>query len=245
MQENILYMRGPFPFGPPGIPDDLIRDTKVLLDIDAALISAARDELQAYPGFLDRRTVESILGSYLEDAESCKALARLITGVDTLLAGAGLSIENLLSLIEGGLRDEENQQKDLLSPQEFAVLRDRLPLIAGPYPGRLRQAKARRLSEATGLPLEKIEIICDLRPVFDKDREVVEGIIPYTTLRIVCKGVDGLPVAMDAVLSHEDVVQLAKASEDAKKKLAKLHELMQEKDLSIPSIAITRKGAET
>ena len=77
-----------------------------------------------------------------------------------------------------------------------------MSIVIKPYPGLHRQAKAQKLSEATGLRLEHLEIICDLRPVFDDERESVEGVIPYT---IVCLGSDGLPVAMETILSQADV----------------------------------------
>lgn len=245
MRETILYVRGPLPFGPEfGVPDDLIRDAKTLLDLDAEVITSIREELHGFSGFLDRKTIEGILRSRIEDAESCRRLARLITGVDDRLRATGQSVVEFLSVIESWLANEENQRKELLSAEEFQEVQRRLPLVVGPFPGQERQAKAERLSQTTGLPLEKIDIICDLRPVFDKGRDAVEGIIPYTTLRIVCKGADGLPVALEAILSQDDVAQLAKASSDAKKKLAGLRQLMQEKKLPIPRIAMTMEGGE-
>jgi len=245
MRDTIVYMRGPLPFGPEfGVPDDLIRDAKLLLDLDPQVIGSVRDELQAFPRFLDRKTTESVLRSLIDDGEFCHKLARLISGVDDRLRTTGQSVEEFLSVIERWLADEGNQRKGLLSEGEFQEVQRRLPLVVGPFPGHERQAKAERLSQTTGLPLEKIEIICDLRPVFDKGRDTVEGIIPYTTLKIVCKGPDGLPVALEAILSQDDVAQLAKASADAKKKLAGLRQLMQEKKLPIPRVAMTIEGDE-
>ena len=111
-----------------------------------------------------------------------------------------------------------------------------------PYPGLNRQAKAQRLSEATGLRLENVEIICDLRPVFDNERESVEGVIPYTILRIVCIGADGLPVAMETILTQAEVGELAKKSEAAVKKLDRLRALLAEKELPIPPVTMVKKG---
>ena len=245
MPETVLYIRGALPFGPEyGVPDGLIRDAKILLNIEPDVISSIRQELHSFPGFLDRETIERILHSHIDDEESCRSLARLIAGIDDRLRATGQTVENFFALIEAWRADENNQQKDLLSEEELHELRERLPLIVGPFPGSERQAKAERLAEATGMPLEKIEIICDLRPVFDQGRDTVEGIIPYTTLRIVCKGADGLPVALESILSYDDVTQLAKASADAKKKLKKLRQLVQEKELPIPCVGMTLEGDE-
>lgn len=243
MRESVFYIRGQFPFGPEfGIPDGLIRDAKTLLALETGQIEAVRRELEAFPGFLDRKKTEELLASVTEDRRTCSALARLIVNLDRRLRATGQAVDQLLSDIGEWLKDEGNQRKGLLSESEFKEVKARLPLLLRAFPGLERQAKAERLSQATGLPLEKIEIICDLRPVFDKEREQVEGMIPYTTLRIVCKGADGLPVALDAVLSQQDVSQLAKASANAEKKLARLRDLLAEKQMPVPRTDMTMEA---
>ena len=243
MREGVLYMRGAFPFSiPPGIPDGLIRDAKVLLGIDEEVLTAVRGDLEAFAGFLDKRAIKGVLTSRVQNSDACEALTRLIAGIDSRLRALGQTPKSFLSQIDDWLNEKENHAKGLLSREEFDQLKPRLSTLIQPYPGLNRQAKAERLSEATGLPLEKIDIICDLRPVFDESRERVEGIIPFTTLKVVCKGVDGLPVAIEAILTQQDVVQLANASAEAKKKLARLRGLLQEKELPVPSVDMTMEG---
>ena len=87
-----------------------------------------------------------------------------------------------------------------------------------------------------------MEIICDLRPIFDDKRESVEGVIPYTILRIVCIGADGLPVALEAILTQAEVGELAKKSEAAVKKLDRLRALLAEKELPIPPVRMVKEG---
>jgi len=244
MADPVLYIRG-FPLGAePGIPDGLIRDARRLLDVEACEIEALSDHLETFAGFLDRRELEEVLGSHIGDPKIRDALGRLIVNVDHRLRIADQSVEQLLQQMEAWLAHEENQKKGLLSQNEFEQLKPRLALVLRRFPGLDRQAKAERLSEATGLPLQKIEIICDLRPVFDKDRDHVEGMIPYTTLRIVCTGVDGLPVLFEATLTQGDVTQLAKASADATKKLANLRELLRQKQVAVPSVEMTKEDTD-
>jgi hypothetical protein len=243
MAETVLYVRGPFPFGPEfGIREELIRDAKVLLGIEPELLKSAAESLRAYPGFLDHRATQDVLCSLIGDEDACRAVTRVVVNVDKILRASSQSLSRLLSDEVRWLGTEGSQPKERLSRSEFDGLRERMPLIIQRFPGLDRQAKAQRLAEATGLPLERIDIICDLRPVFDRDREQVEGVMPYTALKIVCKGVDGLPVTLEAVLSHRDVAQLAKASSEAEKKLARLRELLNEKDLRIPHVDMTAEG---
>jgi hypothetical protein len=86
-----------------------------------------------------------------------------------------------------------------------------------------------------------VEIICDLRPVFDNERESVEGVIPYTILRIVSIGADGLPVAMETILTQAELGELAEKSEAAVKKLDRLRALLAEKELPIPPVTMVKK----
>ncbi|MDQ3330993.1 MAG: hypothetical protein M3552_10110 [Planctomycetota bacterium] len=235
-------MRGAFPLGhEPRLPDSLVADAKAALHLEADSLPLIQSDLSRYPGFIDRETLRSLLTPYASEQGVVKSLVRLIPHVDDRFRTLEQNVEHLLKQLEEWWKDEANQQKNILAPGDLEELQRRLPYLLSPIPGLARQAKAERLSQATGLPLEKIEVICDLRPIFDAKHEVIEGMIPFTTLRIVCKGVDGLPVAIDAMLSAQDVDQLATASTDAKKKLQKLRGLLEEKKVPVPSIDATKQ----
>jgi len=240
MRDTILYVRGPFG-GKIAISGGFIKDAKILLDLDINQINAIRDDLRAFPGFLDREKLSDIVHTYVEDERSCGRLARFIMAVDKKLRTTEQNVHHLMSSVQKWLDGKENQKKPLLSREQFEELQQRLPLLIQPFSGLSRQAKAERLSEATGLPLEDVQIICDLRPVFDEERECVEGMIPFTTLRVVCKGVDGLPVALEAVLSRTQVSELLTKATAAEKKLSRLEELLSKKDLPVPWIALTKQ----
>lgn len=242
MRDTIFYIRGPFPFGVEvGISDGLIEDAKILLDLDINQINSIREDLIAFSGFLDSGRLLEILHTYVEDEGFCGRLSHFIAAVDGKLRATGQDVSHLTSSIEKWLDEEENQPKELLTRDQFEELRERLPLLIEPFSGLSRQAKAERLSEATGQPLEDIQIICDLRPVFDEERECVQGVMPFTTLKVVCKGIDGLPVAMETILSRSQVSELLKKATAAEKKLSGLEKLLSEKDLAIPSIGITKQ----
>lgn len=234
MPETVFYLRG----FPPGfalpISDGMIRDAKIILGLEPEKIEAICRKIQDYPGFLNREALEELLTPHFTDKEIPRGLARFITAIHEGLREAEQTVEQFIANIENWLGEEENKEKGLLSQEEIAELRNRLPLVLQSFAGLERQAKARHLSEATGQPLEKIEIICDLRPVFDETREVIEGMFPYTTLKVICKGVDGLPVTLEAILSEKDVAGLAEASALAKKKLGKLQEHLAQKEIRMP-----------
>ena len=228
----------------PGIPDGLIRDARVLLDFEESQLEAIREDLNKFPGFLEGTELESRLRSHVRDEESCRRLARLIGVADDRWRQLDHDVSHIIGQVEKWLADVTNQKKGLLSQEEFQTLRKRLPIIIQRYPALDRQAKAESLAEATGQPLQKLELICDLRPVFDKARDKVEGMIPLTILKVVCTAVDGLPIAMEAILSEKDVARLAKATADAQRKLQKLRALVTNTGIPIPSTDLTRQSDE-
>lgn len=243
MRDTIIYMRGPFPPLPPGVtPERLLRDAKVILRLAPSSLDSLRHDLDTYPGFVDRATIEQIFRQRVPDGDLAGILANFITQVNDYLRVTQQDVNDLVRQFESWLADETNQQQQVVTEEEFRELKRRLTLLIRPVPGLSRQLKAERVSAALGQPLERIELICDLRPVFDDDHEVVEGMIPLTTLRVVCKGADGLPTSLETVLSEKDVDSLAKAASDAKKKLEKLRRFLDQVHVPMPSVELTRRS---
>jgi hypothetical protein len=240
MPETVIYMRGSFPFGQEFSPR-LILDAKELLSVEVDVLRALAAELDAYTGFLDKQALGEIIAHYIPDADKRKHLTRLIGGLDERLRTTKQSLDSLVAEIRDRA-DEDEERKKILSPGDIEELAARLPLIIKPYPSLRRQGKAKRLAGVTGQALEELEIICDLRPIFDPDRTEVEGVVPLTTLKVVCKGVDGLPVAMEAILTEKQVHNLAEKAQAAERKLERLRELLAKKSLTIPSIEMTERG---
>jgi hypothetical protein len=240
MPETVFYMRNAFPFIGRGIPDGLLSDAKVLLELQTDQIGALVAELGSIKTFLDRATFNSIVKSFVPNDQQAQRLGRLILHMDESLRQTDWGLDGLFSRLAEAMESPESKEKPL-PPHEFDELKRRLTIVVKPYLGLKMQAKAKRLSEVTGQRLEQLEIICDLRPVFDDNREVVEGMIPLTILKIVTTGADGLPIAMEAVLSQCEVAELAKKSEAALKKLGRLQTLLAEKNISIPQIPIVKE----
>lgn len=241
--DAVLYMRGRFPFEVGNtISSEILVNLRVLLAVDDSQLAAIAQELESFSSFLDRRTVELIVGNQGIVESQASALVQLIISTDRLLREAEGTKEQLLSRIAGFARNEENKRLGQWSEDDISQMLSRLQIIMRPYSGLALQAKAQRLSEATGTQLERLEVICDLRPIFDENRERIQGVIPFTILKVVCKGVDGLPVSFEAILSARQVDELANKAIAANKKLDRLRELLADKILSVPSLDITLKG---
>jgi hypothetical protein len=240
MRDTVLYMRGPVPFGlDAGISSALVRDARVFLELSKEQLEQCGSDLRNHDGFLDRAALELLFAARIENKEHVHRLARFISAIDTRFRRFGENASVLVPKIRDWLSQQEGEDAKLLSNDDLVALEQLLPVLLHPFPGLNRQAKAERLSKATGLPLEDIQLICDLRPVFDEDHANVEGMMPYTTLRIVCEGPDGLPLCLESVLTRKQVALLLDRVREADKKLTVLLRMLENARMPVPSTFLT------
>ena len=244
MNESVFYFRGPFPFGPENkITKQMVRDAKILVEIPKENLDSMHGDLLGQSDFVDPKRLAQILGRHLGDAAKARRLARFISVSRNQQRITNRTIEEWVERIEAWTASDENKNENLLSEDDLDVLKHRLPMFLGPMPCLERQAKAERLANITGHPLENLQIICDLRPIFDDTRESVEGMIPYTILKVVCTGEDGMPLSLEAILSETDVDRLAEGAEKAKKKLAGIRATLKEAGIDVPVTDLTNREA--
>ncbi len=244
MGDQVFYFRGQFPGVNVEIPKKLVTDAKHVLDLEEEELEGICTALEAHAGFLDRESIEETIRAIVGSDDVSRPLARMIAELQTRFALPGQDVAQLIADIERWAKDEENQAEEILSAADVELLKNRLPRLLRTYPGIGRQRKARRLAAAIGNPLEDVQILCDLRPVFDEDRVVVQGIVPYTTLRIVCKEVDGLPVAHEAILSEKQVGDLVRKAQAAETKLATVREFLNVGNVPIPTTRLTEREGD-
>jgi hypothetical protein len=239
MAEKVaFYFRGPTPSLE--ISEAFVRDLKIVLDLPVENLRRIGDELAGYGGFLSAKTRDEIISRCLEN-DSKDVSSRLVRAIrfgELLQRRDQDRKANLLSQLEQWQQREENSET-VLTSEEFLQLKDRLPLVIREYPSRLRQEKAERLAEATGLRADSIDLICDLRPVLDDSRSQIIGFIPITTLRVVASGVDRFPISFETILSAKDVQDLLKTAEFAVKKLNTLGEFAAQSRIRIPAVGLT------
>lgn len=239
MAENTaFYVRAALP--ELGISEPFVKDLKVLLSLPEEVLHQVGEELANYPGFLSSRIQKDIISNNpnILSKDVALKLAEIVRfGEAYLRRNKGDNI--LLGDLDDWQRGPENRDPEVLTREELDRLKMLLPVIIREYPGRLRQSKAVQLSEATGLRVESIDLICDLRPILDETRSQVEGVIPLTTLKIVASGVDRFPISFEAILSAKDVQELLRTAERAISKLNALGEFAAQRDLRIPAVDLT------
>ena len=232
MQEPVLYMRG-FPQLPPFAKpsSEILNDLRAVGGLSNDIIDEICKQLSQSQGFLNPKTLLAIMHKVIKDRETAAAVQRVIINI---------SPSELPVMVEF-LKDAVGQDDSTFDSKQFENLEKVLKKLIQPYPSLERFQKAERLAKITGQQLETIELICDVRPIFDKTRKEVEGMMPCTRLHIVATGEDGLPKAFEAELTNQNVIDLAEKAEKAKNKLETLHQSIQDwLPGGLPDLPLTR-----
>jgi len=232
----VFYVRAPRSEIPP--PRSVVEAAKIVLGESEETLARVAALMEAEEGYLSDARRESILLHALGDEERASRLESLLNLGEDFIEDRG-GIDGLIVFLEKWQSSTENQARSILTPDELSGLKRLLPIIIKPYPARKRQAKAERLAGATGLRAEMVDLICDMRPVFDDSRTRVEGLIPFTTLKVVAAGVDKFPVSFEAILSASDVQALLEKAKHAVSKLNALGRLAEDAKRQVPSVDLT------
>lgn len=237
MPEPVLYMRGMQHLRDHSISEEMVDDLSAIKQIEPDLLERIATELSSIDGFLEPSALNARLKSLLAGREEIDSLRRVILNIKSEDVG------DLLKRLQSFQEDDPKNFR--LSVEDLNELSDRLPRLLKPIPALRRYRKAERLAKLTGQPLEDIQLVCDLRPVFDQDRNNIEGLIPLTHLKVVATGEDGLPDVFEADLTAKQVQDLAEQAEKAVRKLVVLREKADEwGDDGMPNIPLVRPKAK-
>jgi hypothetical protein len=213
MPDPVLIIRG-FPplFDQPsgGMLDDL----KAIASLSDKQVQDVRQRLAEDQRFLDPKTLLAAIHDVLQNRDLAEAVRRAIQNLE----------RPDVKRIVASLKKDLDDNKAHLDQATIDRLEHVLSELIHPYPGLVRFQKAERLAKITGQHVETVELVCDLRPIFDSSRANVEGMMPYTRLRIVTTGEEGLPKSFEAELTDEQVLDLADKAEKAKSKLKVLRQ---------------------
>ncbi len=232
MAEPVFYIRGLPQALFEATPEGMFNDLKAIIDLSDELLDKLCKHLSEAQGFLNPKDLLATIQTIVEDSNVAKAAQRIIINVRPSQVG------HMLTFLE----DKSKEEKDFPFDQaQRKRLKQKLDILIRPYPSLSRFLKAEHLANITGQQLEAVELICDLRPIFDENRKTIEGMMPYTRLHIVATGEDGLPNAFEVELTHQQVIDLVEKTEKAKSKLETLHQSIENwLPGGLPDLPLTR-----
>ena len=209
--------------------DQFIYDAKQILGIKPENFDRLCTEMADVAPFLDKSKLKEIATSSLGDHEESLEIVNTIWQLSSWLRTREESPEECMSLLRDAIL---NKMEDPEDQSERKTIADRLKkLIIAPV-GFDRIFKARRLAESSGIELDDIGIICDIRPVFESDRINIEGAVVVTTLRIELDN-NGVSSCFDVRMTEEQLEDLAEKVKFAGLKLNAIKRLLSEKEIEL------------
>lgn len=193
----------------------MVADLTKVAESPLETLRGIADTLRREPGILSPRRLYDIVGSVCSDA----ALARAVGNtVYSLPPDDPDRIVTWLKEVQAKLPARAPK----LSDSVLAALRDRLAVLAIRYPAVERLRKAEGLRTTIGNWFHSVELLCDLRPLFDENRAQVEGLIPLQLLQIGYIDQNGNHAVFEVGLGSDDAEQLVEKLRLGKQKIAAL-----------------------
>ncbi|HKI34660.1 MAG TPA: hypothetical protein VKA46_22580 [Gemmataceae bacterium] len=247
MPEQLVYLRGDFSYGEHRdfAGPEFAEGARAFLGLAPAAVRSLEVALRTHPGFLDRKGMTELVRGHVADPGQADSIVSVIVTVERVLRQTGLSVEEFTKRLPDLVRKRVAREESApppepsfspLSQEEVEELARRISLLLGAGTALARQRKAERLLKTTGHALEELQLICDLRPVFDDERANVDGMVPITTLRVVATSDSGMPMALEARMSSQQLKDLEKKVGLALIKLRTLEELLTQKGIALPAL---------
>ena len=213
--------------------NDFLEDARHILDLDEDPYQQLAAQLARTDAFLTRSDLTAIVSESL--GEGSDRIASFVSRLVEIIHDADMDATDAMNALGESIEEKAED----LEPQDRRTLTDRLRKLVVEPIGIAKQYKARQLVEATGAELDAFRIICDIRPIFDKNRERIDGAIPLTILRLEYSKPDGESDVVELRVTEKQVGKLGETIADANLKLRMIKELLASQHLPIPRTKAT------
>jgi len=212
---------------------DFLDDVKQIIDLGEEAYLRLATQLAKSDAFLSRSELAVIVDESL--GQGSDRIASIIYRIGGIVHDADMDAKDAMDALAKAI-EEKSESLDV---QDRQKLTDRLrKLVAEPI-GIAKQYKARELVDAIGAELDSFRIICDIRPIFDRTRERIDGAIPLTILRLDYSNPDGETGVLEVRLTEKQILQFEEKIADAKLKLEILKKLLSRQELRVPKTKST------
>lgn len=167
--------------------------------------------------------VESCQG-VLRFEELCQLVALIIdqtSAASVARALMNLRVGDTASVIEvvKQWREQSEANKEHFPEELFLQLEKNLPMMIRPFKAIELFKKATHLEGLTGQGATGVELLCDLRPVFDQERETIECMVPLVTLQVSFETEGGFEKSVEFSLTQELLDELKSKVDLAEQKM--------------------------
>lgn len=195
----------------------MIDDMMAIASIPDETLAQLGDRLEEQSGFLSSSALVDIVSEVIPDDRQGQA---------TFNALQNLRPDDVDQLVEsiGNWRESSPDNREHFGDDLFGNLEQNLKTLVRDYASLNRGKKADRLRNILGNELQGAVFICDARPVFNKERDQIEGMIPITTLKLVYERQNMETEEIELTLNADQLKSLREDAEKAEKKITTLSE---------------------
>jgi hypothetical protein len=213
--------------------EDFLDDGKQIIELDEDAYLRLATKLAKSEAFLSRSDLAAIVRECVDDGSD--RIAEIIHRIGGIVHDADMDATDAMDALAKAIEDKA----EILGVQDRQKLTDRLRKLVAEPVGIAKQYKARVLVNAIGAELDSFRIICDIRPIFDRSRERIDGAIPLTVLRLDYSTPDGETAVVEVRVTEKQIAQFEEKISDAKLKLRMIKELLSGQELPIPKTKST------
>lgn len=219
---------------------DFVSELTAILDLDEECYQELVRALEEFDGFLDRPTLAGIVARTVAPEGESDKVTHLLGRLTGLVRESEEGVQSALTSLKAAIREHAED----LEENQRGTVGDRLEALLSKPPGFARQHKARQLVEATGTELTDLQIICDVRPVFNGERTEIEGALPVSTLRLDLTESDGRTSKVEVRLSERQIADLCTCAETARRKVTLIKKTLDERGFALPETPATLNQGE-
>lgn len=196
------------------IPPEMIRDLRVVAQLDARTVGRIAEHLARLQGF-------AVTESVKEGVQSCLQVPNGDLADNIVRALLNLKPSDVARIVKtvDRWRKSTEGRGEVFTDEMFASLQRNLQVLVADYASVKLIRKANRLLRDVGNEFKSVAFFCDMRPVFDEPREKVEGFVTLANMRLIYTSQVGDRHACEIALTEEE---LKKLIENSQKALAKL-----------------------
>lgn len=215
--------------------DEFLDDARQILGIGKDQYLRLKTQLAKSDAFLSRSDVSSLVKEVLGESDESSRIATMISRVGEIVHDAELKAKEAMD----ALGDAIQEKTAGLESQERETLILRLRELSAEPIGIAKQYKARQLVDVLGAELDDFKIVCDIRPIFDQQRERIEGAVPITSLRLDYTKPNGDSSVVELRLTEKQLAMFEEKITDATRKLKMIKQLMSDQNLRLPRTKAT------
>jgi hypothetical protein len=199
------------------VPPQMVDDLLTIANLPRKTIDQLITAMDGAVGFLNEEGLKQLVQEIVPDEREASAVVSTIRNIRP-----GRIDQILASLADWRHADAQNAQR--MPDEAFAAIQESLRRLIQDYPAWERFRKARRLATVTGNKARKMELIRDARPVFDEERQHIEGFIPLITLKLTYDTQTEETGTAEVLLTVDMLEELLEKANKARQKVSVLRE---------------------